>query len=520
MKQILHIFAKDARRFWPEILLSLAITVAFVRLYANQWLPLDTSGRSQAGVGMVQSLSQRFAVALVFLVPLSWWLLISRVIHAERLIGTTQFWLTRPYEWKKLLAAKLIFLLAFLYLPIFIAQCLILVAAGFHPFLYLPGLLYNLLLITGYLVLPLVALASVTSNFARMTLTLLGIFLCIACIFAVALFVGSPGASTPNQGHVPLILALCLCLSVIAVQYATRKVWHARLLLFAFPVLFFCIGAVIPDRVSIERAYPQPANGAGAQPQLEYRPDPHILYGAYSLPAGNRMGIAVPIQATGIAEGDLLILDDVRVAIEAPGGFRWDSAWQSLYGNLHLPVDKKVTANFTMPGAVYKKLKNLPLRVHLTFASTQARAVKATTVPFSGREVTGPDFGICSTALLPLGSVAANIEFSCRSALREAPLTHVSVAWSDPHCAQPQPEPWQGVQNIGWRGAIESDPAQFGISPVVVERFSLTNTGGYLQLQRVPSSCPLPAVTFTQYKLVGRTQTGLSINDYHLPAHQ
>jgi len=26
MKQILHIFAKDTRRFWPEILISLAIT--------------------------------------------------------------------------------------------------------------------------------------------------------------------------------------------------------------------------------------------------------------------------------------------------------------------------------------------------------------------------------------------------------------------------------------------------------------------------------------------------------------
>jgi hypothetical protein len=37
------------------------------------------------------------------------------VIHAEALVGDRRFWLTRPYEWKKLLGAKALFLLVFLY---------------------------------------------------------------------------------------------------------------------------------------------------------------------------------------------------------------------------------------------------------------------------------------------------------------------------------------------------------------------------------------------------------------------
>ena len=41
MKQILHIFVKDVRRFWPEISLSVAITAAFARYYPYQWTGAD-----------------------------------------------------------------------------------------------------------------------------------------------------------------------------------------------------------------------------------------------------------------------------------------------------------------------------------------------------------------------------------------------------------------------------------------------------------------------------------------------
>src|SRR5205814_2563869 len=99
---------------------------------------------SHGGIGF-------FAGCLVVLVPISWWLLIARLVHGERLVGNTQFWLTRPYEWPKFLAAKLLFLAAFLYLPFFIAQCVLLAEGGFNPTSYLPGLFYNLLLATGAL---------------------------------------------------------------------------------------------------------------------------------------------------------------------------------------------------------------------------------------------------------------------------------------------------------------------------------------------------------------------------------
>jgi hypothetical protein len=88
MNQTLHIFLKDARRFWVEIVLSLAVTFAFVSIGSYLWL----GNENDAG----QTL-EVLALLLAMLVPVSWWILITRVIHAERLVGDTQFWITRPY---------------------------------------------------------------------------------------------------------------------------------------------------------------------------------------------------------------------------------------------------------------------------------------------------------------------------------------------------------------------------------------------------------------------------------------
>ena len=42
MKQMLHIFAKDSRQFWPEIVISLALVVTFVWIYPRSWLSGNT----------------------------------------------------------------------------------------------------------------------------------------------------------------------------------------------------------------------------------------------------------------------------------------------------------------------------------------------------------------------------------------------------------------------------------------------------------------------------------------------
>jgi len=97
MNQTLHIFKKDARRLWPEILISLALTAGLVLTVPFKWANLNSSQSNYLG----PSVAQLLAYFIELLVPVSWWLLIARCIHSERLVGDRQFWITRPYEWPR-----------------------------------------------------------------------------------------------------------------------------------------------------------------------------------------------------------------------------------------------------------------------------------------------------------------------------------------------------------------------------------------------------------------------------------
>ena len=148
MKQALHIFAKDARHFWPEITVSLVITAVFAWTYRYTWM-----ADMVPGIPKLQYL-QKLAEIVAGLVPVSWWILITRAVHAESLVGDRQWWITKPYEWPQLLGSKLLFLAAFVLLPFCVAQCVLLEVAGFHWFEYMPGLGFSLVLVLGILVGP------------------------------------------------------------------------------------------------------------------------------------------------------------------------------------------------------------------------------------------------------------------------------------------------------------------------------------------------------------------------------
>src|SRR5215472_16328108 len=101
MSQILHIFRKDVRHHWIEILLCQAALVAYCWNEVRSW-----SERSFAGDSLAQF--------IVVLVPLTLSLFLLRVVQDEFLVGDRQFWVTRPYQWKKLLVKKALLLLVFI----------------------------------------------------------------------------------------------------------------------------------------------------------------------------------------------------------------------------------------------------------------------------------------------------------------------------------------------------------------------------------------------------------------------
>src|ERR1035438_216868 len=123
MQQTWHIFKKDVRYLRLEIAFLLALAFLF------GWM--DSRGSLVRAVA--DDVEPLFALAAAYT--------IARLIHAESIPGENQFWITRPYRWQSLLAAKLLFVVAFVNLPVFLVQANILIVSGFPIAAIVPGLL-------------------------------------------------------------------------------------------------------------------------------------------------------------------------------------------------------------------------------------------------------------------------------------------------------------------------------------------------------------------------------------------
>src|ERR1043166_191352 len=95
MRQALHIFRKDIRCLWWEILVVEALAIGYTFVKSESHDILYVNG----------------------LLPLAWIYLVVRVILQEPLPGDRQFWITRPYAWRSLLGAKALFVIAVINLP-------------------------------------------------------------------------------------------------------------------------------------------------------------------------------------------------------------------------------------------------------------------------------------------------------------------------------------------------------------------------------------------------------------------
>jgi hypothetical protein len=230
MNQIINIFRKDFRRHWYVIVLSVAILVAFAWNEPRLWVPQVPQ---HLGENILLSI---YSGWLPPLVVIGWMILIVRVVHGESLVGDRQFWTTRPYEWKKLLIAKALFFIAFINLPLLIVQGVLLWKADFAPTSYVKGLLWTQFLWVLVVILPMTALATVTSSFGQTVLVTLGIpLLLIGCIALSSLIPHTPHAGLLEaysiQESLRNLVLVGTCAAVVIWQYARRRTLQSRLLL-------------------------------------------------------------------------------------------------------------------------------------------------------------------------------------------------------------------------------------------------------------------------------------------------
>ncbi len=221
MNQILHIFKKDAAHHWPEILLSLALLSLFTHNQLHPWKNFDASFSFSPSLFIF---ADRYVAPALITV---WVFLIVRVLQGESLVGDRQWWVTKPYEWRDLLAAKILFIFVFISVPLFHVQLLLLHHFGLPVFASISSLLPTQVSLYLLLFLPTLLLASVTKSTGQFFLTVAGM---LSAVLAIALL--SSRNSQGNAENPPPIIehlqVALLSVSIVALlvwQFARRKRW-------------------------------------------------------------------------------------------------------------------------------------------------------------------------------------------------------------------------------------------------------------------------------------------------------
>jgi len=213
MKLILHIFKKDLRHHWPEILISISLICVYSWDQPRHW-----SVRPQQ-LRFLGNLLEALPVLMI----LAWIFLVVRVVQSESLVGNRQFWLTRPYEWPKLLAAKMLFALVCIHAPLFVAQIVLLQLALFPVLPSLPDLLLLHVGLFLSLAIPSCAVASINRGLGSVAITIVAILVYTIALSAVVSRIPEASSSPASYDDIQPALCLFTCAAIVFIQYRYRN---------------------------------------------------------------------------------------------------------------------------------------------------------------------------------------------------------------------------------------------------------------------------------------------------------
>ncbi len=297
MRQTLHIFKKDARHLRWEIALALLVLAAFAYSDARR----DWSANDPVGLSNILKLFPLLA----------WFIQIARVIQAEAPPGDKQFWLTRPYSWKSLLAAKIVFLLMFIALPLTIADAAIVTAQGFPIREHIAGLIWMQILWGVQFVLPVAALAAIASSLRSIVFWAVAFVAATAGLSSYAQGMFSPwGPLEWIRNSMNTSFTAAVCLAILIWQYARRRTFAARTVFGCLAVL----GSLAPFLpLSAELSPQEPSS-------LTVAADPLRRPKTRSESQQGTVEADFPLQIAGVPKGLTARTDSSQVRIESAGG--------------------------------------------------------------------------------------------------------------------------------------------------------------------------------------------------------
>ena len=508
MGQVIHIFRKDVRHFWREILVSLGILATFAWLEPRKWWPYRYSQ---------DIASELFARWLPGLLVISWFLLILRLVQDESLVGDRQFWVTRPYDWKRLLAAKALFTIAFINVPLFVAQIFLLARAGYSPSHYLVDLGWIQLAWLLVVILPMVALSTITSSLGQTILTALGILIFFGSSAALASQLRIPKLEAVRRlpdysGSTVLIATL---FAVVVWQYACRATVKSRLLLAVVGISLLAIAAISPPERFPAEMYSEASREESLPAKFAFDAEGSAT-GVGFQSGKDTVALQIPLRVEGTAPNTLVQIDGTLARIEAKDGTTWSGEWTGARQDL-TSNQKSTTVMLQMDKKFFERVKSTDVKVHLWLALTDYVAKDVQRITLAENEFSLPGKALCAVYSNSADSLL------CRSPLGR-PFLFASATLRDSACHGTSKQEIPETTYYGWNWPWQVAWLRPVLSPV--NEFSLQ----FLNGDRMPDvpvrvACPGTRISVGTLQDGKRLRTELTIDslqlgNYQLPERQ
>jgi hypothetical protein len=308
MTNVLPIFRKDVRHLWPHA----AASVILMALAAILDPTYASRGQSTA-----------YSLLAGFALPLACWSLIIAAIHEEKLPGDRQYWLTRPYSWKDLLAAKALFVVAFINLPLFAWHTAAFAAVGIPLGEHLPALLWRQVFFSAFYILPVAALAAITRSLGQVILTALLGLLPVAFL-DMFLFARLQINWVGMESLMTAAIAATLSVGVVVIlvlQYSGRATRLSRVVAGALAVTVLLVVFAGSRLSGGRRAH---LGFSSIQISLDTQSGRHSSVAASGSPDVVRVDI--PVRMDGVPVGVDLIQNQMTVWLEGSGNRIWRPA--------------------------------------------------------------------------------------------------------------------------------------------------------------------------------------------------
>jgi hypothetical protein len=468
MRQAIHIFRKDACALWPQILATQAAAAAIT------WKQVaDAADPSHVD-------------SFLFLLAVSRWYLIVCAVHQEKLAGNRQWWITRPYSWKSLLAAKALLVAVFVHLPSLASDAAILLSQGLSLQSGWRNLLMRQVALALVYLLPGAAMAAVTEGLVSFGLAGLSMFLLVVVVPMMS-------DRSPVVGWGPLMwLPLTVAVLVLAATAASALVWQYGRRRTTAGRGLLGVGAVLSMSAMIA---PPAAWGIGIQTRLLRAPrDTERIrlqsVGDLSIVkargADRNRRLQLKVSFAGIPPGMVVQPDLIDLEIETRDGSHWHAGWRWVY-SAWAWEGQNARVEFAVPRSYLDRVRAHDVTVRLLAALTMLGPERTQTMDPRRGDVAVEGVGLCGVTRAP----GQGYSVRCKSG--SPPAEEISIIETGYHYSRPGewahwlafgPSPvwttqilWQNVSNEGPITFRMRKPVAHLERDLVLERVRLANVG-------------------------------------------